>query len=461
MLSLTKSRLAGKLFTHTLFFFLLTSQICFGQWYAQNSGTTQHLNKVQFIDANTGWAVGDNGLILYTSNGGSTWIQQSSGIQLPITDIVFVDASTCWVLGRERDWWLQGEHNILLKTTNGGIDWVQQINDTTCYLDAICFINQNIGWITGKTTTLYDSVKVVLMKTIDAGNNWLPQSPPYTWGSSNSDYAGSQFDICFIDPDTGYIVSGYSGILSAGIIIKTTDGGDTWSEPWWSGNSWRKVDFSDSQNGIAIGRGVSDRTFWGCIYHTTNGGEQWQQLLDEQWYTSFNDAYIGTSDVISVVGSYFDFNLWQVFGRILRSEDSGTSWLIQDSISSPLNGVSFIDDYTGWAVGENGLILHTTNGGVSFVKDETTQPTEFTLEQNYPNPFNPITVISYQLPVGGNVTLTVYDILGNEIAKLIDEYKPSGKYEVTWYAQNLPSGVYFYQLRASEYVQTRKMILIK
>jgi uncharacterized delta-60 repeat protein len=89
------------------------------------------------------------------------------------------------------------------------------------------------------------------------------------------------------------------------------------------------------------------------------------------------------------------------------------------------------------------------------------QPAKFELFQNYPNPFNPGTVISYQLPVSGNVTLKVYDVLGNEIATLVNEEKPSGTYEVTWYAEQLPSGVYFYQLKVGNYINTKKMILIK
>jgi hypothetical protein len=70
-------------------------------------------------------------------------------------------------------------------------------------------------------------------------------------------------------------------------------------------------------------------------------------------------------------------------------------------------------------------------------------------------------VISYQLPVNGNVTLKVYDVLGKEITTLVNEYKPAGRYEVEFSASSLPSGVYFYQLKAGEYVSTKKMILLK
>jgi hypothetical protein len=85
----------------------------------------------------------------------------------------------------------------------------------------------------------------------------------------------------------------------------------------------------------------------------------------------------------------------------------------------------------------------------------------FKLQQNYPNPFNPTTVISYQLPVSGNAAIKVYDILGNEIETLVDEYKPAGKYEVEFNESKLANGIYFYQLQAGNFIQTKKMVLIK
>lgn len=92
-------------------------------------------------------------------------------------------------------------------------------------------------------------------------------------------------------------------------------------------------------------------------------------------------------------------------------------------------------------------------------------PTEFSLNQNYPNPFNPKTVISYQLPISSNVILIVYDILGNEIATIVDEYREAGNYEVgfdpTTLNKQTSSGIYFYQLKAGDFIQTKKMILLK
>jgi hypothetical protein len=104
------------------------------------------------------------------------------------------------------------------------------------------------------------------------------------------------------------------------------------------------------------------------------------------------------------------------------------------------------------------------NGSISNSEElevNTFVPTEFSLNQNYPNPFNPSTKIVYSLPVKTLVTINVFDALGMEIKTLIDEEKSAGIYEIKWNAGNLPSGVYFYQLKAGDYLSTKKMIFIK
>lgn len=96
------------------------------------------------------------------------------------------------------------------------------------------------------------------------------------------------------------------------------------------------------------------------------------------------------------------------------------------------------------------------------IKNVTSKlPSKFYLEQNYPNPFNPSTAISYQLPVTSDVTLKVYDILGKEVATLVDEVKSAGSYEVKFNASKLSSGVYFYKMEAGGYTATKKLTLMK
>jgi hypothetical protein len=177
----------------------------------------------------------------------------------------------------------------------------------------------------------------------------------------------------------------------------------------------------------------------------------------------------GASQVGFAVGSQ---------GTILKSYDAGANW--QQQISGTalrLNKVFFKDFDFGFAVGESGIILRTTTGGepATFVENENQSLNSFELFQNYPNPFNPSTKIKFTIPQspllggdgrGGLVTLKVYDVLGNEIATLVNEELAAGEYEITFDShsgevRNLTSGIYFYQIKAGSFIQTKKMILLK
>jgi predicted GH43/DUF377 family glycosyl hydrolase len=159
------------------------------------------------------------------------------------------------------------------------------------------------------------------------------------------------------------------------------------------------------------------------------------------------------------------------------SNDTGKTW--NKYIHNPIITRSTWN--SGWT--ESGSVLFSQNklwlyydggstsgGRIGFattpfipvsVEDETTLPKEFVLMQNYPNPFNPSTSIQYAISNMQFVSIKVYDVLGNEIETLVNEEKPIGNYEITWYAKNLPSGVYFYQLRAGSFIETKKMILLR
>ena len=103
-----------------------------------------------------------------------------------------------------------------------------------------------------------------------------------------------------------------------------------------------------------------------------------------------------------------------------------------------------------------------TFGPLSDIRSESNEvPLMFNLYQNYPNPFNPSTKIKYSVPQTSQVQIKVYDVLGNEIETLVNKEKQTDTYEITWYAEGLPSGVYFYQLKAGSFVETKKMMLMK
>lgn len=116
---------------------------------------------------------------------------------------------------------------------------------------------------------------------------------------------------------------------------------------------------------------------------------------------------------------------------------------------------SLLDQYNNNLLTLNCVAMDKTKG------DQREIVTKFALFQNFPNPFNPSTQLSWQSPVAGHQTLKVYDVLGNEVATLVDEYKDAGRYETTFDASRLASGIYFYRLRAGTFVETRKMLLVR
>ncbi len=153
---------------------------------------------------------------------------------------------------------------------------------------------------------------------------------------------------------------------------------------------------------------------------------------------------------------------------------NGNTRIEEYSIRSSNNRLSLISKDTTISGGILNYVISSINYPSAFVLkiykhtqvsvEEITNraiPNESFLHQNYPNPFNPSTVIRYQIPVSGNVTLKVYDILGKEIATLVGEVKEAGSYNVTFNASQLASGVYFYNLLAGNYREVKKMILLK
>ena len=199
-----------------------------------------------------------------------------------------------------------------------------------------------------------------------------------------------------------------------------------------------------------------------------------QRYFSSSAYTSPTNFIKSNTGGYLIIGN--EGNWSTTDGTVLKINDSG------DLIWRKTYGGSLFEYFQDIVILENNqfLIVGTTESFgsgkydawvlkfsadtiTSFVEDgiKIGLPINFILSQNYPNPFNPSTKISWQSPVGSWQTLKIYDVLGNEVATLVDEYKPAGTYEVEWNAGDFPSGVYFYQLKTENYIETKKMILLK
>ena len=156
------------------------------------------------------------------------------------------------------------------------------------------------------------------------------------------------------------------------------------------------------------------------------------------------------------------------------SDGSDTLLVVANDVNNQSFNFEFTKEPTSLLFDPNrNIVLKFASTIIVSVKSDENFPLEFSLGQNYPNPFNPTTTIRFTIPELRFTILKVYDVLGNEIATLFNEELPAGKYEVDFNSrglthlsdgqvhQTLPSGIYFYKLRAGNYVETKKMILMK
>jgi len=198
----------------------------------------------------------------------------------------------------------------------------------------------------------------------------------------------------------------------------------------------------------------------GGVYISSDNGNNWTLSLNDAWISSF--LTLGSNIFAGSVGN----GIW-------RSTNYGNTWTqINDGLGSGAYNVLSIgadDQYLFAGTVSSGIWRRPLSQVVTDISDDVNlQPEIFSLEQNFPNPFNPSTKIRYSIPAaplslgeGQGVRLVIYDVLGNEVATLVNEEKPAGVYEVEFNASSLPSGVYFYKLQAGNFVETKKLILIK
>lgn len=291
-------------------------------WYIQTSGTTSDLHGVWFRpDGRNGFAVGDGGTIVRTSNAGASWSIQPSNTTNALRDVWFTTSETGFAVG---------DAGTVMRTRNGGSSWTRLTSVPSIDgLRGVCFADTARGWVVGTNGTI--------LRTGDAGATWTRVNP--TAQQLNS--------VSFSDSLTGWAVG------EAGVICGTRDGGRSWYivQPAVTAQSLRGVWRMSDTRAVAGG-------FGGVQAFTTATPDSLQWALG-----SFGAG--NTVNAIQMVDAFVGHAVGvNANGLVLRSEDGGASWSPQLSNTAiGLEDVWFVDTQRGWAVGASGRIIHTSRGG--------------------------------------------------------------------------------------------------
>ncbi|HEY5123287.1 MAG TPA: YCF48-related protein [Ignavibacteria bacterium] len=414
-------------------------------WISSYFQDTTVYRAVYFPNSNTGFVAGSFGYLLKTTDAGNSWIHLNSGTTNSFLSICFLDVNTGFITG---------SNGTILKTINSGSNWITQISNTTKPLRSIHFENNFTGYVCGYDGNDYSSVS---LKTTNSGENWLVLfNEPTT--------ASTMFrSIFFTSPEEGFIAA-------SGRVLKTTNGGTNWNyldlpPCTWIGTS---IYFVNSLTGfICGGTGYNVST----ILKTTNAGisiiPSPPTGLTGYFYKNPRRIILSWNDNSYIEDGY----------KIERKKTSDTSWALIDSVlqnitqytDARLDSEYNICSYRIYAYNSNGRseysnIISVITTDVTLLERKII--IEYSLSQNYPNPFNPVTRIKFQITSDvkrktSDVKLIIYDILGKEIIVLVNEQLKPGIYESTFDGSNLPSGVYFYQLKTGNFLENKKMLLIK
>jgi photosystem II stability/assembly factor-like uncharacterized protein len=399
------------------------------QWVLQESGYEGPLQRVDFVDSSHGW-ISYRDTVSHTPNGGADWLPQ--GVNIPtvfaLTTVDFISRERGWAGGTDT-----AGNAIIIRTTNGGGHWSEVSPGVGTFINDLFFLNEDCGWAFGQN----GSAEGMILRTTDSGDSWNVQDDPA---------GGFLLSGFFVDSSTGWAVGN-------AVILKTSDGGNVWVE--------QDTEYTHSLDAVPLRSAyfVNRDTGWvvggiqwvSVIAKTTDGGSTWTNDVFEPPNPHLD---IGRLNWVHFVNDTTGWCVGRVYPYvpelIIKTTDGGNSWQRQDQgLGEQLYCVQFTDESHGWAVGQAGTILATTNGGVSFVGSQVEHPSEITLFHAYPNPFNGSTTIRYTLPNRSRVRLEIFSILGESVTILRDEEQDAGHYAAVFDVAGLPSGVYFYRLSVS------------
>lgn len=418
------------------------------------TGNSSRINDIFFLNAQIGWAVNGIGGIHRTTDGGVTWTRQlNKGTYTHFRSVGFFDSLNGYAgaLG----WGDANNTNakdsvILYKTTNGGAVWIPEPQLTSKIIErGFCgmhVFNDSIIYGVGRVRG-----PAWFYKTTDRGS---------TWSAKNmAAYIPGLIDVRFFTKDSGIVVglTDTTHELSKGIILSTTDAGETWDTVYTTArtNEWAwKITFPSRKIGyISLQRNNNVAPVF--FLKTTDGGLTWNQK-----------QFSATGYFVQGIGFLNDTLGW-AGGTSLspkQTTDGGDTWTSM-TIGNSLNRFRKINDSLMYVSGA-GVWKYSPGTSLGMLQNKLITPAAHSLQQNYPNPFNPQTTIEFSIPEDGFATISIYDITGAWIRTLFSDHAKKGTFKVSWDGQiesteEAPSGTYFYRLQTKNFSETKKMLLIR
>ena len=342
--------------------------------------------------------------VMTSSNQGITWNKANASVNLNMVlgDVHYINSSP----GQA---WAVGDSPYVAITANNWSSAPQIVRFPLPFdsvsMSSVQFFDNNYGFATGKSRKVGSNATLIL-RTTDGGVNWQDRSLPDICASAPN------LVVDFLNPRIGWAAQTCGTITT---FYKTIDSGTTWSN-----------------------QGIIDVFFQASAIDAVDSMHVW--VAGGQGFTT---------------------------GRIAKTSNGGTNWAYETIPSSGrLLSIAMKDTTTGFACGQSASLLVYSPINTDVADDRQNRPRSFELSQNYPNPFNGQTRILFTLQKSEPVNLTVYNILGQPVRKLLDETRPAGKNEVSWDGRDdrgisVPSGVYLYKLSTLREKQICKMVLLK
>ncbi len=411
--------------------------------------------------------------------GNTLWTRTYGGSNTDYAWTVQQTTDKGYIIGAHSGSFGAGSHDVYLIKCNptGDVMWTKVYGGSSA--DGAYSIQQTMdgGYIISAHTSSFGAGQhdIYLIKTDDNGDTLWTK----TYGGSNGDFLRAVHQTT----DSGYVLVAETFSFGAGssdvYLVRTNSSGDTlWTKTYGGilsdyGYSVRQTtdggyivaghteSFGIAGDVYVLRTDVNGDLLWAKSYGGTGKDNGWsvQQTIDGGYVIAgYSESFgAGNKDVY-----------------LIKTDELGNSGCNESGLVTIVGYTSTLVSSTATLIGSGAVVNNTVtivsntptidsllcSNTLTGIEDKLGLSKAFSLVQNYPNPFNPSTTIRYELPTRSHVVLKIFNLLGQEVATLVDGEKAVGRYEVRWEARGFASGIYFYRLQAGEFVETKKLVLI-